>query len=93
MNDVLVEIYLGEGAAKSPKKKTTFMCNEEDFNLLREVFPESGFITYAPGKLINLLANECRKRNINSVTDRNGTSLESISRVLSSIQLVGDDPR
>ena len=90
MNDVLIELYLGEGSADTPKRKTTFMCNESDWELLREVFPESGFITYAPGIILKLLADECRERNIKTITDRHNTSLESISRVVSSIKFVRD---
>jgi hypothetical protein len=93
MRDELTEQFLGQGSASTPKRKTTFVCNEDDYLLLRAVFPESGFTTYLPGLIIKKLADECRKRNITTVSDRYGTSLESVIRVLSSFEFVGDQDK
>ena len=91
MNDALLEVFLGRGSATTPKKKNTYVCNEEDWKLIRDVFPESGFITYLPGLIVHILADECRKQNVTGVTDRNGTPLESITRVLSSFRITGQE--
>jgi hypothetical protein len=90
INNELIELYLGEGALAKPQHKTTFICNEEDWALLRKAFPEAGFITYLPGFILKLVADECRRNNIESAFDRHDTNLESVTRVLSSIKLVGD---
>lgn len=58
------------GRTDLPIVKRGFMVLEQDHELVRNVFPEPGFVTYYPGFCVSLLAKELRKYDITDPTQR-----------------------
>ena len=54
----------------SPVIVRTFTVIEDDYQLVKTVFPEYGFLQYFPGLFFKLLAEELRKHNIKNALNR-----------------------
>lgn len=67
--------------------KRTFIVGEEDYMLVKSVFPERGTLTYMPGIAYSVLANLIRTNNINSYAERvQDKRFASVAGVLSSLR-------
>lgn len=73
-------------------KKTTYSVREEDYQLIRKVFPETGFISYFPGFAMRLLADELRRREITEPNERaEFYQLSGVPVLLQSIKFVEEE--
>lgn len=77
-----------------PVIKTTFTCSDKDYQLVKVVYPEYGFLQYFPGLFFHLLAQELRKREIKNAYDRlSYPELATVPGLLSDLNLAFDPSR
>jgi hypothetical protein len=53
-----------------PVVKLTYVVNQCDYDFIKSVFPEHGFMAYFPGYNLRLLAEALRRHKINGFADR-----------------------
>lgn len=82
MPSILITSHLSD---KKPMSKKTYVVNDEDYDLINNVFPERGYNAHLPGFLYNLLANELRKKGITNCYDRLNEGYANVGRLLSDI--------
>lgn len=85
-----IDLFLSDST--KPLAKPRFVCYEEDWKLLQSVFPETGFTSYFPGFLINVLATHLREHGITSYFERSERpELANIPNFLSNIRFARDE--
>ena len=70
----------------APVIKATYSLDERDYKLVADCFEECGFMQYAPGLIIKVLAMELRKREIEDYLTRiQYVELNSVPRVIDNL--------
>lgn len=82
-----IDLFLPD--SRKPLAKPRFVCYEEDWKLLQEVFPETGFTSYFPGLLVHVLATHLKENGITTYIERSERpDLANFSHFLSNIKFI-----
>lgn len=69
MSNTLTVLY-GKENELADLKRTTYTCLEKDYETIRRLFPEVGLISFLPGLIMHIIANECKRLELTNPYDR-----------------------
>lgn len=65
-------------------QKTTMFLSKEDYDLIKSIYPEHGFIGYCPALFFSAIAEKLKQENIKTYEDRiNHPKLAASTAILS----------